>query len=283
MASINNITRLSFQSVNEDDNIFYMAKSMERQPTKKILTVPTLITLAGATLTFKGLKDGLDTTKGSVEVVAGVQLAIDKFRQTRDKEWPTMDPIQKAGAVGASTLSLARLVREVAKFGQDDTARGWTDTVGDAASAATDGLDGLIARGTDGATAFGGVTDQLIGDKMTRWVKESSMARRGRMSWIHPAVRLVRDLAVTSYREKVTRETDGRVSVDATSKNNPLSGKYSTVDYLVSNALIDSPIGAKMPRWLRETVATITDLHVVATGIANVYHLRQSARKLSDQ
>lgn len=187
---------------------------------------------------------------------------------------------QKLGAVAATAVSFIRLVREGVKLGKSDSERGWKDTVGDVIFAASDGLDGMIARGTGGKTAFGGVADQLLGDKFARWTKEISMAQRGRISPIHPAVRIFRDLCVTYQRDKITDETDGAISVDASPKSDPFSGKYSTADSLVSNALLDSQLGKEMPRWLRESLATVTDVHLAVTGIATVMQLRAEQAKI---
>lgn len=218
-----------------------------------------------------------------VSAATGVPLLIEKFNETREREWPKMSPIAKAGAVAANAISFARLAREIAKVGQDDSDRNWADTIGDAVWAATDGLDGQVARQSGGKTAFGGVADQLVGDKWARWAKEFSMARRGRISWVHPTVRLARDLAVTSYRERTTRESGGEISVDASPKSDLFSGKYSTADYLFSNALLDSPAGKNMPTWLRKTTATITTVHLVATGVANIINLRKAAKAAKKQ
>ena len=209
----------------------------------------------------------------------GINLIGEKFRQTRKAEWPDMTPEQKLGAVAATAVSFGRLFWEGVKLGKPDSERGWKDTIGDVIFAASDGLDGMIARKTGGKTAFGGVADQLLGDKFARWTKEISMAQRGRISPIHPAVRILRDLYVTYQRDKITDETDGAISVDAASRNNPLSGKYSTVTYLIINALLDSQLGKEMPRWLRESLATVTDVHLAVTGIATVMQLRAEQAK----
>ena len=210
----------------------------------------------------------------------GINLIGEKFRQTREADWPDMKPEQKLGAVAATAVSFGRLVREGVKLGKPDSERGWKDTIGDVIFAASDGLDGMIARKTGGKTAFGGVADQLLGDKFARWTKEISMAQRGRISPIHPAVRIFRDLYVTYQRDKITDETDGAISVDATSRNNPLSGKYSTANYLIINTILDSRIGKEMPRWLRELLATVTDVHLAVTGIATVMRLRAEQDKI---
>ncbi len=211
----------------------------------------------------------------------GVNLAFKKYRETRDEEWPKMTTKQRLGAVAATAVSFGRLVREGVKFGKPDSERGWTDTIGDVIFAASDGLDGMIARGTGGKTAVGGVADQLLGDKIPRWIKEISMGSRGRISWSHVVARIARDLYVTYQRDKITRETDGAISVDASPKSDPLSGKYSTVTYLVTDIALDSPLGENMPRWLRETLATATDVHLIATGIASVKRLKDSQRRLA--
>lgn len=213
----------------------------------------------------------------------GANLAFEKYRETRDEEWPKMTTKQKLGAVAATAVSFGRLVREGVKLGKPDSERGWIDTVGDVIFAASDGLDGMIARGTGGKTAFGGLADQFFGDKIPRWVKEISMAYRGRISWPHVVTRIARDLCVTYQRDKITEETGGAVSVDASPKSDPFSGKYSTVTYLVTDIALDSPLGKNMPRWLRETLATATDVHLIATGIASVKRLKDGQRRLEQE
>mgnify|MGYP000845854785 CR=1 FL=1 len=234
----------------------------------------------------KHSKSSVNILKGIVEVAAratGVNLASEKYRETRDEEWPNMTTEQKLGAVAATAVSFGRLVREGVKLSKPDSERGWTDTIGDVIFAASDGLDGMIARGTGGKTAFGGLADQLLGDKIPRWIKEISMGSRGRISWSHVVARIARDLCVTYQRDKITRETDGAISVDASPKNDPFSGKYSTVDYLFMNALLDSPLGKKIPGWAREALATVTDAHLVATGIVSVKRLKDNQRRLKQE
>lgn len=213
----------------------------------------------------------------------GINLAFEKFQETRNEEWPNMTTKQRLGAIAATAVSFGRLVREGVKLGKPDSERGWIDTIGDVIFAASDGLDGMIARGTGGKTAVGGVADQLLGDKIPRWTKEISMASRSRISWHHVVTRIARDLYVTYQRDKITRETDGAISVDASPKNDPFSGKYSTVDYLVVNMFLDSPLGKKIPDWAREALAIVTDAHLVATGIVSVKRLKDGQRRLEQE
>ena len=109
------------------------------------------------------------------------------------------------------------------------------------------------------------------------------MASRGRISWPHVVTRIARDLCVTYQRDKITEETGGAVSVDASPKSDPFSGKYSTVNYLVTDIALDSPLGENMPRWLRETLATATDVHLIATGIVSIKRLKDSQRRLEQE
>ena len=81
-------------------------------------------------------------------------------------------------------------------------------------------------------------------------------------------------------RDKITEETGGAVSVDASPKSDLFSGKYSTVTYLFVNALLDSPLGKKIPGWAREALATVTDAHLVATGVVSVKRFKDSQRRL---
>lgn len=223
----------------------------------------------------------LEKMAGVAARATGVNLAFEKYRETRDEEWPKMTTKQKLGAVAATAVSFGRLVREGVKFGKPDSERGWIDTIGDVIFAASDGLDGMIARGTGGKTAFGGFADQFLGDKVPRWIKEISMASRGRLSAAHVIIRIGRDLYVTYQRDKITEETGGAISVDASPKSDLFSGKYSTVNYLFVNALLDSPLGKEIPGWAREALATVTDSHLVATGIASVKRLKDSQRRLA--
>lgn len=223
----------------------------------------------------------LEKIAGVAAKATGINLAFEKYRETRDEEWPKMTTKQRLGAVAATVVSFGRLVREGVKLGKPDSERGWIDTVGDVIFAASDGLDGMIARGTGGKTAFGGFADQFFGDKVPRWIKEFSMASRGRLSAVHAIIRIGRDLYVTYQRDKITEETGGAVSVDASPKSDLLSGKYSTVTYLFANTFLDSPLGKKIPRWARETLATATDVHLIATGIASVKRLKDSQRRLA--
>ena len=225
----------------------------------------------------------LEKMAGVAARATGINLAFEKYRETRDEEWPKMTTKQKLGAVAATTVSFGRLVREGVKLGKPDSERGWTDTIGDVIFAASDGLDGMIARGTGGKTAFGGFADQFLGDKVPRWIKELSMASRGRLSAAHVIIRIGRDLYVTYQRDKITEETGGAVSVDASPKSDPFSGKYSTVNYLFVNALLDSPLGKKIPDWAREALAIVTDAHLVATGIVSVKRLKNGQRRLEQE
>lgn len=231
----------------------------------------------------KNPKHILEKMAGVAARATGVNLAFEKYRETRDKEWPKMTTKQRLGAVAATVISFGRLVREGVKLGKPDSKRGWTDTIGDVIFATSDGLDGMIARGTGGKTALGGFADQFFGDKVPRWVKEFSMASRGRLSAAHVIVRIGRDLCVTYQRDKITEETGGTVSVDASPKSDPFSGKYSTVTYLVTDIALDSPLGENMPRWLRETLATATDVHLIATGIVSVKRLKDNQRRLEQE
>lgn len=128
-----------------------------------------------------------------------------------------------------------------------------------------------------------GVAARATGDKVPRWIKELSMASRGRLSAAHVIIRIGRDLYVTYQRDKITEETGGAISVDASPKSDPFSGKYSTVTYLFVNALLDSPLGKKIPGWAREALATVTDAHLVATGIVSVKQLKDSQRRLASK
>ena len=54
----------------------------------------------------------------------GINLAFEKFQETRNEEWPNMTTKQRLGAVAATVVSFGRLVREGVKLGKPDSERG---------------------------------------------------------------------------------------------------------------------------------------------------------------
>ena len=46
----------------------------------------------------------------------GINLAFEKYRETRDEEWPKMTTKQKLGAVAATAVSFGQLIRKSVKF-----------------------------------------------------------------------------------------------------------------------------------------------------------------------
>jgi phosphatidylglycerophosphate synthase len=220
----------------------------------------------------------------------GVNLLI-KTAKTLPDELSEKTTVGRAAFTVANTLSLARLAyngKQLAKNWSDpmaaDTERSWSETTTDGVVGFLDVYDGLVAKKLGGQTKFGGVIDQLVGDKAARVVKEVDMARRGRIHPAHIAVRGLRDLCVTYQRAAVLRKSDGAVSVDAIHADESgwrkvLTGPASTVHYMVSNSVLDSPVGAKMSRPTREVLATAVDAHMIATGLWEVSQYRKELQK----
>lgn len=66
----------------------------------------------------------LEKMAGVAARATGVNLAFEKFQETRDEEWPKMTTKQRLGAVAATVVSFGRLVREGVKLGKPDSERG---------------------------------------------------------------------------------------------------------------------------------------------------------------
>lgn len=211
----------------------------------------------------------------------GLPLLAQKAKETMEM-WPEMNRTAKNGAIAANALSTARFADSVIHAAKPDTARGWGDTAREVANALTDTLDGNIARRTGGKTPFGAAYDPMT-DKWTSWIKATSLAARGRISWIHPVARISRDVIVSWYRDKATRDSGGTVDISATPTSDPLSGKYSTVNFFITNTLLDSPLGRELPSGQREVIAWLSTTHLALTGIANIVRLHAAKTKKAAQ
>lgn len=66
----------------------------------------------------------LEKMAGVAARATGINLASEKYRETRDEEWPKMTTKQRLGAVAATAVSFGRLVREGVKLGKPDSERG---------------------------------------------------------------------------------------------------------------------------------------------------------------
>jgi phosphatidylglycerophosphate synthase len=195
------------------------------------------------------------------------------------EELQQMSAKGKAGFVAATALSLSRAAYELAR-GRHAALRqpSWHRTMLDVAAALTDTADGTVARKTGGSTAFGEALDPLM-DKNPARYREVIESLQGTMSLVHPIVRTARDSVVTGYRAHVDRESDGHVSIAARSPRDFTSSKYSTLGYMVTNALLGSPVGRKLSPRARGVVATLSTAHVVFTGVKNIAEQRKALRE----
>ncbi|MDR0955521.1 MAG: hypothetical protein LBM73_00150 [Candidatus Nomurabacteria bacterium] len=119
---------------------------------------------------------------------------------------------------------------------------------------------------------FGGVMDQLVGDKLSFALLEWSMVREGKLSIESFALRVTRDLAATKSRQEA-RDRDPTANTAAISTDDPLSGKYSTAGRIVADILARSPLVEKHPA-LTLAAGKAVDAHLALTGLADVYHFR---------
>lgn len=229
---------------------------------------------------IKGIK-GL----GEIAMKAtGLQLLKEAARHTLQEELPHMSTEQKLGAIGAATLSISRLLYGLAELSeQDQTELSWQKTGVDVVIELSDMFDGLIARGTGGTTKLGGVLDGLVGDKLPRLLKEASMVERGLLSREQFILRVLRDIIVIYCRTCAMEGGHGKVSVDALPKDDPLSGKYSAATLAISNTLLTSPIGEKMPNEVRSLIAGFATVHMLATGVHNIKTYRKQLQKATNR
>ncbi len=207
----------------------------------------------------------------------GINLIKDSWRKTIAKELPKMNELAKTGAFGATILCLARPLYEISQL---DRKPDWDKTALDILMAATDGLDGLIARETGGTTEFGAVADQFIGDKISKLVKEINMVKNSQLDIEHLLLRLSRDLAVTYSRAIADEQTEGEADIAALPKSDILSGKYSTGNIFITNILLSSPLAEKMPKGVRNFLAWQATTHLLLTGANTIYHNKKQVEKI---
>lgn len=181
------------------------------------------------------------------------------------KELP---PKRRLAACAAMALTIARplIMADVARRGSDCTRQwGWSDTVQSALSYATD-LEGRLARKFN-ATTHVGVAADPIADKLAMTTHEFALTWRGEQTIPDTALRLFRDLAISSIRRGIKRSTNGEANIGA----NTL-GKVNTATRMTVNILATSPLAEHMPRTVRGLQHASTVL-TLASGAFNAYQL----------
>lgn len=131
------------------------------------------------------------------------------------EDWPKLSLTQKLGACSASIVTAAGpLSRSIIEARRSRDAVSVGETVAHLAVDLRDGLDGKIARATDGVTPFGKEFDPLA-DKIDFLIQELFQLHRGELPVAHVALRFSRDAIITALRSHVMAVTDGQANIGA--------------------------------------------------------------------
>jgi CDP-diacylglycerol---glycerol-3-phosphate 3-phosphatidyltransferase len=190
--------------------------------------------------------------------------------------WDSFDRTQKAGAVAAGALTLARpVLAGVAAVGiATSEAASWKDAALIAAAFATD-ADGTVARRFKAETDFGRIADP-IADKVSMGMIEATLAkRRGGLALALFAVRVARDIAVNATRRKALRAGCSPDDIKANGY-----GKASTCARMGVAFLGSTPPGSRHNKLINAADAAGTTLTVVsgAITIAKIWRSRRAAK-----
>lgn len=188
--------------------------------------------------------------------------------------WPEMNTKQKLGACAASLITIAGPVaRLIVESGRTE------GSVPDFKQLATgiaidlrDGLDGKVARATDGVTPFGKELDPLA-DKLDFFIQEWHQYKRGDLPAIHLGLRLGRDALVTALRSHVMDVSDGEANVAAA-----WYGKASTAARQVSLRSTGLPFERDVPHLRSAHQLAATGL-LLYSGAKNIKGLMDEREK----
>ncbi len=204
----------------------------------------------------------------------GAPLLVEGIKATRET-WADRPITEKAGAVAAHAVTLGGLVGSVAEACKAPENRTAFDAAAIVALALADGLDGFIARKTKGITPSGKIVDPLA-DKLTSWATEIIAAQRGGISSPEVAVRILRDMIVTYYRDYATEQTHGEIDISATPKTDPLSGKYSTTLRKVAQITTIAAEHDIVPKRASTVINLGATAYLLLTGVANVARINRA-------
>lgn len=196
------------------------------------------------------------------------------------ESWNDFNHEQKTRALVAGALSLSRIAIGAVVLGRAIKSKpaSWVDAGLIAAGAATDALDGRIAKaqnvttGNDAVTEFGATLDPAC-DKVFMGFAELAAVVRERprkRDLAKYAIRAARDFYTSHVRTEITNASDGRVSVKA----GP-AGKANTVLRMAYSVFANSPAGQNHPG-LREEIDTAVTATTVLSGAELVHRLHHN-------
>lgn len=197
----------------------------------------------------------------------------DVSKDSTESGWGSFDGMQRAAAVAAGTLTVARPVLAVTasvRIARSQEAS-WANTALVATSFATD-ADGSLARAFDAETDFGRVADPLA-DKVGMTAVESALAfRRGALAKVLLAARITRDIAVSVARRSALKNGCNGHDVKANGY-----GKVGTVGRMAVAVVGSSPVGERHPRVVDAADAASTLLTLISGGVT-IYRVARSRR-----
>ncbi len=188
--------------------------------------------------------------------------------------WPKMDTSQKLGACAASLITfagpLSRIILESTRESGVPPSR--AQLFAGIGIDFRDGLDGKVARATEGVTPFGKEFDPLA-DKIDFLIQEIAQARRGELPVKHVALRFARDALVTGLRAHVMDISNGEANVAAS-----WYGKASTAVRQTSLRLTNSPLEPSSPLFRQAHQTTATGV-IIVSGAQNIKSLLDERAK----
>lgn len=198
---------------------------------------------------------------------------VSSIEETASK-WPEMNTKQKLGASAASLVTIAgpvaRLIVESGK--SKDSVPDFKQLAAGIAIDLRDGLDGKIARATDGVTPLGKELDPLA-DKLDFLIQEWFQYKRGDLPAIHLGLRIGRDALVTALRSHVMDISGGEANVAAA-----WYGKASTAVRQVSLRSTGLPYEREIPHLRTAHQMAATGL-LLYSGAKNVKGLMDEREK----
>lgn len=190
------------------------------------------------------------------------------------QQWQDFSPEQKAGAVAAGALTLAKpAIAAVAtvRIIRSEQAS-WTNTALVAGGFVTD-VDGKVARAFDAETHWGAVADPLADKASMAMVESGLAARRGTLARVLLGLRVTRDVAVSATRRYMLTNGNNGNGVRANGY-----GKASTTGRMTVAILGSSPIGERHPRLVDAADVASTALTLFSGGVT-ILRLVRSRRK----
>ena len=196
------------------------------------------------------------------------QLPLVSSIEETAKMWPKMNTIQKLGACAASIVTTAGPISRILieSHRSLNTSPSPAELIAELATDLRDGLDGKIARATDGVTPFGKEFDPFV-DKIDFLIQEFYQNRRGELPLKHLVLRFGRDVLVTAIRAHIMDMSNGQANIGTGG-----CGKVSTSLRQASLRITGLPFEQSTPhiRTVHQTAATGLILYSGAQNVKNL-------------